>query len=44
MPKLWRNVFDIEIDDRPSRTVISSDGVVSEVSVLRPRALQAKGD
>ena len=42
--KLWHNVLNIEIFDRPSRTVISSDGVVSEVSVLRPRALQAKGD
>ena len=41
--KLWRNVLNIEIGNRSSRTVISSDGVVSEASVLRPRALKAKG-
>jgi hypothetical protein len=42
--KLWRNVLDIEVFDREWRPITSTDGVVCEVSRLRPRALQASRD
>ena len=39
---LWRNVIEVEQLDRQWRRITSSDGVVCEVSALRPRALQAR--
>jgi hypothetical protein len=41
---LWHHVLNIEVLARRWRSITSSEGVACEVSVLRPRALQAKGD
>jgi hypothetical protein len=40
--ELWRKILNIEVFDREWRPITSSDGVVCEVSRLRPRALQAR--
>jgi hypothetical protein len=41
---LWQHVLNVEVIARRWRSITSSGGVVCEVSVLRPRALQAKVD
>jgi hypothetical protein len=39
--EVWRAILDTEVFDRDWRPVTSSDGVMCEVSLLRPRSLKS---